>query len=76
MNCYIYLYEANMTQEEFNNIKFTFGMIAEYKGKTYYIVTVNFEEHLIGLYDSDIIWARCENCRIINESEVEQKNEK
>ena len=51
-------------------------MIAEYKGKTYYIVTVNFEEHLIGLYDSDIIWARCENCRIINESEVEQKNEK
>lgn len=80
-------------------------MKAEYKGKTYDIMTVNFEEQLVGLYDSsinteedmeddtcelledireddiqdldpDIIWARCENCRIINESEVEQKNEK
>ena len=58
-----------MTQEEFDKTAFGFGMLADYKGKTFAIAQVDFEERLIGIVgevevadeDDDITWKRCEN---------------
>ena len=62
-----------MTIEEFNKIKFGAGMKAKYKDYIYGIVSVNFEESLLGLADDDVhdddddlIWVRCENAEIVN----------
>lgn len=59
-----------MTTEEFDNFKFIHGLKAEYKGRVYNVISVDFEEKLIaidefgdGTYES---WKRCENIKIIN----------
>lgn len=77
-----------MTIEEFNRKRFYAGTIILHKpsNKTFHIVSVDFEEQLIGVdgnefYDNipdddeeelSIKWLRCENCEIINEEEDEQ----
>ena len=59
-----------MTIEEFNNTSFGANMEIAYKGNIYDMVSVDFEEALIGYdmgddSDNDVCWARCENVRII-----------
>ena len=60
-----------MTREEFNNYSFGGGMEISYKGNVYPLVSVDFEEGLIGYdmggdSDNDVCWARCENIVILN----------
>jgi hypothetical protein len=63
-----------MTQEEFNNTRFSAKMKAKYKdGNEYLITDVDFDEQLIGLdmnilgcNEGDVSWVRCENCTIIS----------
>jgi len=67
-----------MTIEEFDKTSFKAEMKAMYKGEIREIVTVDFEEKLIGfedpteeLFDEEgesiavINWVRCENCELI-----------
>ena len=61
-----------MTIKEFNQIGFGIGMKVEYKGNTYDIISVDFEEALIGIEeidcgdgDKEISWKRCGNCKLI-----------
>ncbi len=64
-----------MTQQEFDNIAFGAGMQVVYRGHVYAVVTVNFKERLLGLYDglnakdyedSDVDWVRCESVELVN----------
>ena len=60
-----------MTFDEFNEIKWTGGMLAVYCGNEYPIVSVDFEETLIALEgviqgSDDPNWVRCENIEIVN----------
>ncbi len=58
-----------MTKEEFNLIVFTGGMTANFKGNLYPVISVDFEEGLIGLEefeseegeDPQVSWKRFEN---------------
>lgn len=67
-----------MTINQFENTQFTSGLNVEYAGKIYPIISVCFEEYLIGINknidsdESDISWVRCENCNI----EIIKKNQK
>ncbi len=57
-----------MTIEEFNIMTFVTEMKARYKEDTFEIVSVDFEEKLIGLDmtgDDIISWVRCENVEIV-----------
>jgi hypothetical protein len=58
-----------MTKEEFDNTKFHADMQCIYKGKTRELISVDFEERLIGLVsesDPDMCdWVRCENINLI-----------
>lgn len=57
-----------MSIEEFNNARFGSGMHAEYKGDIYPIISVDFEEKLIGIdtqNDGESYWVRCENVKRI-----------
>ena len=58
-----------MTIEEFDKMSFKAEMKAVYKQKQYDVVSVDFEEKLIGLSepwdDENITWVRCENCELI-----------
>lgn len=58
-----------MTVEEFNQRRYGAGMKCLYKGQELDIVSVDFEEALIGLEiegdDENINWVRCENVEII-----------
>jgi len=63
-----------MTFEEFDKTGFTGRMKCEYKGKEYDIISVDFEERIIGIneFDSfddngsdDLDWKRCENITIL-----------
>ena len=51
-----------MTKKEFKKQRFEKGMIVSYKGATYNIIGVNFEECLLWL-DCDI-WVRCESAKL------------
>lgn len=76
-----------MTIEEFNNTRFKFGMKAEYKNNVYDIISVDFEENLIGLDNgiiecngcgterTDVMWVRCENCKIIMNTKEQKAKE-
>ena len=55
-----------MTKKEFKKQRFEKGMIVSYKGATYNIIGVNFEECLLWL-DCDI-WVRCESVRLLTVS--------
>jgi hypothetical protein len=59
-----------MTIEEFNNTRWVSGMRAKYKEQEYGIITVDFQENLIGLDivedGQSIDWVRCENVELIN----------
>jgi hypothetical protein len=58
-----------MTIEEFNNTRFGNGMKVIYKGVENDIVSVDFEESLIGLGDveeGEIYWVRCENVNLVD----------
>lgn len=59
-----------MTQQEFDNMGFKADMKAMYNKKEFDVVTVDFEERLLGLEDplfpEETKWVRCENCEIIN----------
>jgi len=56
-----------MTIDKFNNTKFHVGMKVIYRdGETYDIVSIDFDEALIGVKGiHEIQWKRCENCEII-----------
>jgi len=61
-----------MTQQEFDQSRFSSKDIVIYRGSKYRIKTVNYYERLFGLsiwssdgdYDDDLIWVRCENVEI------------
>ena len=60
-----------MTIEEFNNKSFGANMKVAHRGVIYDLVSVDFEEALIGYdmgddSDNDVCWARCENCTLVN----------
>lgn len=59
-----------MTIDEFDKTGFTGQMKCEYKGKEYDIISVDFEEKLIGIFeigiDQEVLdWKRCENITLI-----------
>ena len=63
-----------MTAAEFDKAKFTGQMKCEYKGKIYFIISVDFEERLIAIYENPAMeyeenafpdWKRCENVTLI-----------
>ena len=56
-----------MTINEFNEQKWGSNIKAIYRGYTYGIAVVNFQECLVGLDDGteDYTWARCENIEIV-----------
>lgn len=59
-----------MTISEFNKTRFNCGMFAIYEGNKYQIVSVEFDEALIGLsgvvFGSEApYWVRCENVEIV-----------
>lgn len=63
-----------MTQQEFDSFCFGCGMQAIYCGHAYAVVTVNFKERLLGLYDGlnaqdcedgDVMYVRCENVELV-----------
>jgi hypothetical protein len=76
-----------MTREEFNQKRFHAGTIIHHapSNKTFFVVSVDFEEQLIGVDENDfyenvpddeeevsIKWLRCENCEILNEDDYDQ----
>lgn len=68
-----------MTIKEFNSTGFHMGMKVKYKGEVRNLVSVNFDENLIGLEDeeseceecgntfTEIYWVRCENCQLLED---------
>ena len=62
-----------MTIQEFDNTGFTGNMRCLYKGKEYDIYSVDFEERLIAISESNqevdidtlLDWKRCENVELI-----------
>lgn len=57
-----------MTTEEFDNTKFLVFDKIEYKGEVKRIMSVDFEERLIGFNvenDSVLSWARHENIKLL-----------
>jgi len=61
----------DMTLEKFKNQGWGYGMQAEYKGAVYPVISVDFEESLVGLSDvipnlDEITWVRCENISLHN----------
>ncbi len=64
-----------MTAEEFDKTGFTGQMKCRYKLQEYDIISVDFEERLFGIDESEtyedegffgLHWKRCENITIIN----------
>ena len=62
-----------MTKEEFDNTGWGADMWCIYKGASYHVVIVNFEEALLGLDDGsggdeidDLTWVRCESVSLTN----------
>jgi hypothetical protein len=60
-----------MTIDQFDCMSFKSDMKAMYDGQEFDVVSVDFEEKLIGLEDPEFPeetkWVRCENCQIINQ---------
>jgi hypothetical protein len=57
-----------MTKEQFEKQEWKSGMKAKYHGGEFDIVTVNFEESLVGLGDDkseEVNWVRCENIEVV-----------
>ena len=63
-----------MTKQEFDQTAFSAGVQFKYRGFVYGLVSVNFQEKLIGLYDGldakdceeqDVMWVRCENAELL-----------
>lgn len=56
-----------MTQQEFDALLLSPGMIAKYGGNWYSVISCNFPERLFGLGDdsteetANLLWVRCEN---------------
>ena len=60
-----------MTREEFNSTQFGANMEISYKGNHYQLISVDFEEGLVGYdmgeeYSGDLCWARCESVEIVS----------
>jgi len=57
-----------MNHEQFNAQRWGYGMSCVYKSIRREIVSVDFEEGLVGLFDGGetIQWVRHENCELIN----------
>lgn len=67
-----------MTIEKFDEIGKDWGEESAvwYKGSVEELVNINFEERLLGMRSfvrNEIIWARCENCELIDEEEDQQE---
>ena len=67
-----------MTLEEFYECRFGANMFVTYQGNIHYVISVNFEEALLGLvpdksdYDpEEWSWVRCENITI-SEREINE----
>lgn len=73
-----------MTKEEFLRTRFAKGMRVKYRESIYDVVSVDFEECLIGMDAGTqecgccgeetvaVSWARCENCDLIAKTEREE----
>ena len=48
-----------MTQQDFDSLRFCAGMLAEYGGHWYKVISCNFPERLFDA--DDPMWVRCEN---------------
>jgi hypothetical protein len=55
-----------MTKEEFKNTQFNINTLIDYKGRSYPVYSVDFQEELIGLNIEDecVKWVRYENCKV------------
>lgn len=72
-----------MTKEEFLRTRFAKGMRVKYRESIYDVVSVDFEECLIGMDAGTqecgccgeetvaVSWVRCENCDLITKTEWE-----
>lgn len=60
-----------MTLDQFKAQRWTAGMRGEYYTATYKIISVKFDEMLIGLQnpldDNELTWVRCENVTLLND---------
>lgn len=65
-----------MTFKEFDNTRFSIKTLCIYKEKEYPIVSVDFEERLIAIYETPAMeyednyfpdWKRCENVTILQQ---------
>lgn len=56
-----------MNPEQFDKAAFNNKTTLEYKGFTYRLAQVDFEERLFGLQDKQlgIFWVRCENVEVV-----------
>jgi hypothetical protein len=57
-----------MTQEEFDKTNWRWSMQCEYKGVIYFIISLDFEEKLIGIkqhQNEGLDWKRCENIKLL-----------
>jgi hypothetical protein len=58
-----------MTKEQFDSTKFKANMRAQYKHEYYMILSVDFEERILGIYSpdnkEDIKYVRCENMTLV-----------
>lgn len=58
-----------MTIDQFNSMSFSVGCQVVYMGKKYAVLSIDFEEALFGISDTDdndeLSWKRCENCEFI-----------
>jgi len=67
-----------MTIDQFNNSRFGANDKVIYNGQKYDIISVDFEEALIGIDEKipgsdedDISWKRCENCELVKPEVVD-----
>ena len=55
-----------MTVDEFDKIRWTRGMRAEFQGRIYDVVNCDFEDATIGLdIDGELLEVPCELCEIV-----------
>jgi hypothetical protein len=61
--------DTKMTREEFNNTHFGANMKAVFGGVTHDVISVDFTEGLLGLFDTnyldDIFWVYCEYVELV-----------
>lgn len=62
-----------MTIDDFKKTRFGPGMKIKYSGEIYNVISTDFKEYLFGFIIcggdlSNISWARCENCELLEKT--------